>query len=485
MSGASGGLSDRSDSSHGSTLIAKLLQTIPKHGMFSPGDRVVVAVSGGPDSVALLHALHSLRDELGISLHVAHLNHGIRGKEADEDAVFVAEMAARLDIPCSIEKADVPAIRKSLRLSVEEAARNVRYEFLDRVADSVGAARIATAHTADDQAETVLMNLIRGAGADGLAGIPPVRGRYVRPMLEVTRAEVESYCKDSDLPCRIDASNLRPDYRRNRIRLELLPLLQDQYNAGVKSALASTAEIMHEESGLLTQLATAVYQCAEIVSDPGQVVLEVTQLSAAHLALRRRCIRMAIEAVKGDLKDVAFRQVERIISLMDSGVEFTLTLPSGRVYVRMEGQTLRFYRAEPDYSPQSVEMDLPVPGVTACPHLGVEVTAEILSPPVNYRRPPGSLDVVLDLSKVKGQLILRNWRKGDRIRPLGMAGEKKLQDIFSDARIPRGKKHLVPVIADQEKIIWVAGFVLSEDVRVTDSSTELLRLVCGDLAESW
>jgi tRNA(Ile)-lysidine synthase len=462
-------------------LIEHLLQTIHKHNMFSPGDRVVVAVSGGADSVALLHALHSLRDELGISLHVAHLNHGIRGKEADEDAAFVAELAARLSIPCSVEKADVPAVKKSLRLSTEEAARNVRYEFLDRVADGVGAARIATAHTADDQAETVLMNLIRGAGSDGLAGIPPVRDRYVRPMLEVTRLEVESYCTANDLIYRIDASNLRPDYRRNRIRLELIPLLEAHYNEGVKTALVSTSEILREESALLTELAGAVYQCAEVVGDPKQVVLEVTRLSAAHISLRRRCIRMAIESVKGDLRDVSFQQVERVVKLLDSGVDFTLTLPSGRVYARMEGDALRFYRAEPYHSHKSVELGLTVPGVTVSPHLGIEVTAEILSAPADFRRPPGSLDVVLDMGKVTGPLILRNWRKGDRIRPLGMTGAKKLQDIFTDAKVPRRKRGLVPIVADQEKIIWVAGFALSDEVKVTDSSTELLRLVCSEL----
>ncbi|MDO8588599.1 MAG: tRNA lysidine(34) synthetase TilS [Armatimonadota bacterium] len=456
----------------------KLLETVRKHCMFSPGETVIVAVSGGADSVALLHALWTLKESLALSLHVAHLNHGIRGRQADRDAEFVASFADEFGLPLIVEKVDVPALKKAWRLSTEEAARKARYEFFDRTAEAVGAGRVATAHTLDDQAETVLLNLIRGAGPDGLSGIPPVRGKYVRPLLHISRLEVLEYCAAHDLKYRTDSTNLRIEYRRNRVRLELIPLLESHYNPRVKSVLASSAEILREESGLLSALASELFDEAAIQTGPLEVVLDIGHLLRAHAALGRRCARMAIERVKGDLRDLSFEQVERILRRLDAGGDFTLTLPSGVVYARREGAKLRVYRIEPEPEVPAVEVELPVPGRAASTELGVVITTELLSPPADYRRPLGSLDVVIDRDAVKGKLVLRNWRPGDRIRPLGMSEEKKLQDVFTDAKVPRRQRGFVPVVADREKIIWVAGMALSDAAKVTESTRQTLRLVC-------
>jgi tRNA(Ile)-lysidine synthase len=507
--------------------------------MFTAGDTVVVAVSGGPDSVALAHALRDLQEELGLSLHIAHLNHGIRGTEADEDADFVRRLADELDLPVTIEKADVPAVRKLLKLSVEEAARKVRYEFLDSVADDLGAARIVTAHTADDQAETVLMNLIRGAGPDGLAGIPFVRGRYVRPLLSVTRDEVMLYSEENHLQSRTDSTNLSDEYRRNRVRLELIPLLEVGYNPGVKDTLAATAEIMRAESEYMAERAAEAFaavaeqstdegigekgkDCRKtpcgppseggriplltkkegLVSDapqplrrrsgevesagvimpslqqPHETHFHTEALLALPLAMRRRVIRMAVESAKGDLKDVAFKQVERILHRLESGKDFGLTLPSGVVFAKRDGDILRIHRSEPELVSPSVELELPIPGGVEFPELKVAIAAEILSSVVDYIRPPGSLDVVIDMAKVVGTLVARNWLPGDRIRPLGMMEDKKLQDIFTDAKVPRRQRDLVPVIVDDEKIIWVVGLAISDLVKVTKETRHALRLAC-------
>ncbi|MDO8682764.1 MAG: tRNA lysidine(34) synthetase TilS [Armatimonadota bacterium] len=446
--------------------------------MFTPGDKVIVAVSGGPDSVALLHALHALKDRLGISLHVAHLNHGIRGKEADKEAEFVRQLAADLGLESTVEKADVPAVKKLLRLSTEEAARKVRYEFLDRVADQIGATKIATAHTKDDQAETVLMNLIRGAGLEGLTGIPPVRGCYVRPLLSVTRKEVEDYCAHQNLEYKIDPSNLRFDYRRNRIRLEFIPLLESHYNPAVKSRLASTAEILRDEAAFLAETAQAFLAIATVKNDPSEVVFDLNRFTNAPIALRRRCLRMAIEMVKGDLHDVEFRQIERVINRLETGENFTITLPSGAIYAKREEDILKIFRVEPEPEAPIIACELPIPGCVEIPELKITVTSKELAMPVDFHRPPATLDVMLDRDHVKGKLIIRNLRPGDRIRPLGMSEDKKLQDIFVNAKLPRRSRSCIPIIADEEKIIWVVGFTLSDEVKITESTRRVLHLAC-------
>ena len=444
--------------------------------MLAPGDKVIVAVSGGPDSVALAHALRDLQEQLGISFHIAHLNHGIRGREAYEDAEFVRGLADSLDLPVTIETADVPAVKKLLKLSVEEAARKVRYEFLERVADETCAQRIATAHTADDQAETVLMNLIRGAGPDGLAGIPPVRGKYVRPLLGVTRADVMLYCEANHLETRTDSTNLRDEYRRNRVRLELIPLLESGYNPGVKDALVATSEIMREESEYVAEKAAETLETVADWSREDDTVFRVDALLALPVALRRRCLRMAIEAAKGDLKDVAFKQVERVLTRLKGGKSFALTLPSGVVYAKMEDNSLRVFRADSEPEACRFERELIVPGVTEVVELKIVFEAEDIPRGSRYLRPPKSLDVVVDRDSVKGRLVVRSWQRGDRIQPLGMQDEKKLQDIFVDAKIPRRNRAEIPVIADNEKIIWVAGLALSDAVKVTERTKRALRL---------
>jgi tRNA(Ile)-lysidine synthase len=465
-------------------LINKLLQQIRTHSLLAPGDKVIVAVSGGPDSVALAHALRDLQEQLGISLHVAHLNHGIRGREADEDAEFVRRLADSLDLPVTIETADVPAVKKLLKISVEEAARKVRYEFLERIGNATAAQRIAIAHTADDQAETVLMNLIRGAGPDGLAGIPPVRGKYIRPLLGVTRAEVMLYCEENHLETRTDSTNLRDEYRRNRVRLELIPLLESGYNPGVKDALVATSEIMREESEYMADKAAEILETVADWSRDDDTVFRVDALLALPLALRRRCLRMAIEAAKGDLKDVAFKQVERVLTRLNGGKSFALTLPSGVVYAKMQDNSLRVFRADSEPEACRFECELIVPGVTEVVELKIVFEAEELPRGSHYLRPSKSLDVVIDRDSVEGPLVARNWRPGDRIQPLGMQDEKKLQDLFVDAKIPRRRRAEIPVIADTEKIIWVAGLALSDAVKVTERTKRALRLACCTWSKS-
>ena len=456
-------------------LLGFILSTIRRFSMIEKGDKVLVAVSGGPDSVALLHAFWSLRDELGITLNVAHLNHSFRGKESDEDAEYAAQLSGNLGIPCVVEKIDVPEIQRTLRLSPEEAARLVRYEFLERVSDEIGAKRIAVGHTADDQVETIFLNILRGAGIDGLSGMPPVRGRIIRPLIEVRRAIVEDYVERHRLHPRVDATNLLATYARNRVRLELLPLLRREYNPEIDAAILRLSELASVDSAYLNVEAEEALNRLQVREDEQSIALDANGLLSCHVAIRRRVIRMAVGRLRGGLTDIGFVHVEEMLRLLNAGQDFQYDLPSG-IYVGRSRETLTLSSSKPVEVPIIYCYDIPIPGEIEVPEIGVIIEAEIAGGAVEPVRPPGSLEVVLDRGLIVGKLKVRNWQPGDRIRPLGLGGTKKVQDIFVDKKIPRAARHRVPIIADNGKIVWVAGLALSELVKVTSQTRECLIL---------
>lgn len=455
------------------TLFDAMLASIREFSMVRRGEKVLVAVSGGPDSVALLHALWSTREELGIALHVAHLNHSFRGEESDKDAAYVCELAANLGLECTVEKVDVPQIRNALRLSAEEAARMVRYDFLDKVAEEISADRIALGHTADDQVETVLMNLLRGAGLGGLRGMPPVRGKIIRPLIRVRRSEVEDYVETHGLQPRIDVTNLLPTFRRNKIRLELLPLLRREFNPEIDTAILQLAELAGADTAYLDIETEKALDRLVLGREEGPISLDPAGMSDAPVPVRRRLVRRAVRAVRGEVADLGFRHVEELLSLLEAGRDFKLELPA-RVFVERTREALTFYSGRPSDLPIIYKYELAVPGETSVPEADAVIETDVSTEPVDPVRPPGSMEVVFDFEAITGRLLARNWRPGDRIRPLGLRGSKKLQDVFVDRKIPRRARHRIPVIADDEKIVWVAGLAVSDDAKVTGETRVFL-----------
>src|SRR5690606_7110870 len=283
-------------------VMDRVLETARRCRMWAPGDRIVVAVSGGPDSVALLHVLTRLKDQESLDLVVAHLNHRLRGRSADEDAAFVGSLAERWGLPAVVEEADVARMARQRGVGIQEAAREARYAFFSRVAEAWGAARIALAHHADDQVETVLFRLIRGTGTRGLAGIPPVRGPIIRPLIDVSREDIVAYCRRHRLPYRTDPSNRDMRYRRNRIRWELIPLLEERYNPRVREAIVRMARILRDEDDFLDRYADGVYRSiAREGEAPGpdgsraevqEVFIPRDALGGLHRAVQRRVLRL-------------------------------------------------------------------------------------------------------------------------------------------------------------------------------------------------
>ncbi|MDQ2686364.1 MAG: tRNA lysidine(34) synthetase TilS [Armatimonadota bacterium] len=289
-----------------------LTQTTARHGLIVPGDRVMVAVSGGPDSLSLLHALHAIQSEFGLAdLQAAHLDHRLRGDDSAADAAFVAAFCAERNIPCHIGSADVTALVRERKLSVQQAARTLRYQFLDETANAINADKIATGHTQDDQTETVLLNILRGSGLDGLRGIPRQRGRFIRPLLDVSRAEVTAYVTANGLSPRLDASNLAADhYTRNRLRLELLPQLARDYNPGVRQALLRLSQIAARDADYIAQQAHSALADVTMTKDASQWVLDRNKLLALHPGLLRHALRTALAQFRGTSESITHEHLE-------------------------------------------------------------------------------------------------------------------------------------------------------------------------------
>lgn len=440
---------------------------------------VLVAVSGGPDSVCLLHVLHQLEAPLGIRLHIAHLNHMLRGGSSDGDARYVEQLARSLKIPATIEAINVDAYRKKHKLSLEEAAREVRYGFLARAAESAGAGCVALGHTEDDQIETVLMHLVRGAGIAGLRGMLPAvdmntRGggklRVIRPLLEVSKKETEEYCLAHKLkPC-IDATNTSIDYTRNRIRHSVVPTLRKSnrdIGAAVRRATETAADIMSFLDGELDKI------WSDAVSvNPLGINVDKAEVLSLHTALQRHLLRRCIHEVLGDLVDIEAVHIENIMEALSKPAGKRISLPRGlKFYVGYDTCLLTGDAVDVCPLPEvKVTHRLKVPGVTLIP--GWRVTADI----VKECDREGGFTACVDLDAVGAGLSVRRRRPGDRFQPLGMRGTKKLQDFMVDSRIPVTWRDRVPLVGSQESILWVVGWRISDAAKVTDSTKKILRI---------
>lgn len=437
------------------------------YDMLSPGDRVLAAVSGGPDSVALLHFLRRIGPEAGIALHVAHLHHGLRGKDADDDAEFVRSLAQRLGLPASLGAADTLSLKAEQGGSVQEAARRARYAFLEATARSAGANKIALGHNEDDQAETILLNLLRGTGPKGLTGMPPVRLPYIRPLIETSRAEILAYCEREGLAFREDPSNLKTDYLRNRIRHKLLPLLESEYHPGVRRSLLRLARLLSDDASIAEEAAELSWRDTVSSHTGERTIFSRPVFEALPAALQRRLLRKAIEAASGDLMGVSFGTIEGILASFRERLPFEHTLPGGLAHVAGDSGFLKVARSVnlPEIAPFAYP--LAVPGVAVIPETGQKITARYLPESPAAFPLPESGEAVLDADRLRGPLTVRNRRAGDRMQPLGMQGSKKLHDLFIDRKIPRSERPRLAVVADEGKIVWVAGIALSELVKVT------------------
>ena len=452
---------------------------IAQHQMIQRKETVLVGVSGGVDSLALLYALHTLRPQLDCQLHIAHLDHGFRADSAG-DAAYVTAQADRLGLPISKDRIDVPQLMRDQKLSAEVAARRARYQFYECVSDRIGATKIALGHHRGDQAETVLMNLLRGAGTSGLKGMLPVRdGKFIRPLLAFSRGEIEDFVAQLGLQPRCDATNYEHNYLRNRVRLDLIPTLERTYNSNVQNALNQTAELLQAESDYLETVAYHAFQACRIASCRSDtVVLDRCLFREHHLALRRRILRLAVAAVFGEVRDLYFNHFESMLTLIEGETpNSVLDLPNGGAFRRAYNRVL--IQKTIDRYP-SFEYEVAVPGQTPFPTLAAEMIATVVERPMDCvaadKFPDGKFEAVFDLDRLQLPLQLRQRRDGDWFHPFGMQGRKKLKDLLIDAKIPRQERERVPVLMSRDEIIWVVGYRTSEPFKVRAETKRRLYL---------
>ena len=464
-------------------LEQRVLGFIRQNRLIEGGQKVLVAVSGGPDSVCLLHTLLSLQTEMNISLHIAHLDHQLRGEESSSDARYVAELARKLEIPVTIEKRDVTSYQTEHHLSLEEAAREVRYRFLAQTAQTVGAARVAVGHTLNDQVETILLHIIRGTGTRGLRGLQPCHtmqfgGNHltvIRPLLEVKREETEEFCSQLQLkPCQ-DTSNYSLSPLRNRVRRELLPLLRG-YNSGVFESLLRIRRIAQDEQAFLEMETNKAWR--EVVCLEGQaVLLEKEHFKSLAPALQRQILRRAIDQLLGTLKDIEIRHIEEILEALAKPAGKRIILPEGLVF------SIEYDRYMLSLNPEGLipfpelkgEYKITVPGVTRLPGWRIEAA---IKDGESFREGSKSLEsrsndsftACFDKEQVGAKIKVRARHDGDKFQPLGMDQFKKVGEFMLDARIPRLWRGRIPLVCSPQQIIWVAGWSKSASGRCSGPS---------------
>ncbi len=473
-------------------LISRVRESIRERGLFSRGETVVVAVSGGPDSLTLLDILRELAPELQIALHVAHLNHQLRGAESDADAEFVAQLAREWKLRATIQSRDVGAYAREHHHSIEEAARVVRYRFLAEVAAQVGAQIVAVAHNADDQVETVLMHFLRGAGLSGLRGMEyksrllttdnRLQMNLVRPLLDVTRTEIEIYCRENNLQPRLDASNLDTTIYRNRLRHEVLPYLE-QFNPNLRAVLRRSAASMADDYEYLRAQVFAAFEQVATLTESA-FVFDREKWRALQPSLQRATLREAIHRLRYGLRNVNWAHIEnarRVALENDVGAE--ASLPQHLVLVVGYGEfTVGETLPLPDMPLlHGVTIPLRVGATVELPESEwklrvVDEPPPLIPPPLNGGGRGGGWSAQFDADKIRGELVLRTRRAGERFEPCGLAGHhKSLHEFMIDEKISRHIRDLIPILADDEKILWVCGWRVDERAKVTGETKNILR----------
>lgn len=451
--------------------------------MLHKGDKVIVALSGGPDSMCLIHILKELQERYKIKLYAAHVNHCLRGAEADADEEYVREFCKKANIDFYSKRIDINEVARITNSSTETAGREARYAFFNELKEKLGANLIALAHNFNDQAETILMRIFRGTGMEGLRGIRPVRdGIYIRPILILTREEIEEYCEFNNLKPRIDKSNFENIYNRNKIRLELIPFLKENFNKDILNTINRLSEIISKDQDYLEEVADRKY--AQYCSRIGEKVSLEQQLINEHEAILTRVIRRALREVKGDLKNIELVHINEIIELFSMGTGKMINLPEGIIAEKVYSQ-IYFYKKkdskftnqlsseiiifdkvnsqQPSTVKEISEMKLKV-------YLRIVMKDEVL----NFAEDP--YKKYFDYDKINSCISIRTRQEGDRFTPYGMEGSKKLKDLFIDLKIPKEERNALPLVCFDKDIAWIVGYRVSNKYIVTKNTKYILEI---------
>lgn len=446
-------------------------QAIQRYGLLSAGDRVLAGVSGGPDSMALLHILQQAAEQYGCFLAVVHVDHQLRGEAAKREAEFVAKWCRTLDIPCTVYTRDVQALAKARGLSLEAAGHEVRFAAFRQAQARFGANKLALGHHRDDRAETVLLHLLQGTGLDGLAALPPQEGWIIRPLIEATKSELIAYCEAQALPYFLDASNEDTSYLRNRIRHQLLPLLAQEYNPKIRQALLRLAETAEEDSRYLKEQADQAWKaCA--CSSSEDVTIDLNKWRELPPALKRRVLRQSYVTLVGGGQGLSYQQTEAVFHLAqaDKG-EKRLSLPGG--IMAFKSYTELVLTRQKAKTPDGYELTWSLEAPLDLPD-GRQLTVEWSDTPLSYNG--DFTQVLLDADRLPKVLTVRTRRPGDELRPLGMQGKKKLKTYFIDKKVPQAARDSWPLVLGAGELIWLPGLTIAEGWQATKNTEKFCRL---------
>jgi len=432
----------------------------------------LVAVSGGPDSVALLHSLNLLKDKLGIEIVVGHVNHQLRKEESDKDQEFVKNLSEKLNLKFLSKSVDVQKTAEKGKMSIEECARKMRYAALESMAKKVKAGIVAIGHTSDDQAETVLMRLIRGSGPSGLCGIPPRREKFIRPLIDIKREEIESFLKENLLEYRTDWSNFNMDYLRNRVRLKLLSLIKNEFNPNIVEVLSRTAQLLGSQRDFLLREIDKSFEKAALSQEDDKIVLDLKRLIGYDIYLKTNIVRLAFHSLSQDLNSPSFCKVQRVLDLLSDRKAGKKAELDRCIWAEISAGNLVIYKSGKPPKPHLVQL----PGEMQIENLRLK--SEIIA----RERLPSKIKsdsqwiAYLDWDRMAGPFGLRHRKKKDRFVPLGLSGSKTLGDFLTDLKVPRMERDEIFLLTSKHRIAWVIGHRIDDRFKITSRTKRVLKI---------
>jgi len=458
-------------------LFEQVRRTIDQYRLLEKGDRVIVGVSAGVDSMVLLHLLNAFRQEFDLFLIIAHIHHGLRPVESEKEAELVRKESARLGLPFEYGQFNVKEFQESGGFSLQDAARRIRFQFFHDLLKKYGGGKIALGHNADDQVETVLLRLLRGSGLKGLKGMLPIREkRVIRPLLEVRREEIETYAQENGIPYLLDSSNLRKDYLRNRLRLNLIPLIEQDYQPGFRQAIIRTSTILREENDFIEKEAGEAYQKIAY-EEGGEIVFKFSAYQSLHKAIQWRVIQRVLERMDGgsNMDEGEWSDVNLIYRrLQQPPASLLLELSHGLSLEKRYDRVL--LRRERPRTIPPFEVELNVPGRTYIREIEREVVVEEREWSESMRPDDFRKVALLDFHSLRFPLRMRNFRPGDRFQPMGTQGTQKLKEFFIDHKIPKFERPSIPLLISGEMIAWIVGYRIHEQSKVTAKTERVLRV---------
>jgi len=460
----------------GVSFFNKVIRTIERFSMLQRGDRICVAVSGGPDSVALLRLLYLLSGKYSLHLTVAHLNHGLRGGESERDEIFVKELCESMGIPVKSRNVSITEIKKIEGGSIEDIGRRERYKFLNELSRMEDLNKIALGHNLNDQAETIVMRFLRGSGAEGLKGMLPVREeRYIRPLLEVRRNEIVTFLDKEGVQYVTDSSNRDSAYLRNRIRTDLIPALRNSYNNRLVENICQMADILREEDDYFENEIARILKNWKITLDGDAIRINISEFRTLHCAMQQRIIKFLLRKVSLKKTGIGYAHIMSVCNLINSRrPNVSVNLPF-HIRVEREYDILVFSRAgypsTPGCSDFTYRVD--IPATIHIREVDIKIKFDFVGVEnIDFKN---NRAIYMDYNAIRFPVEIRNIKTGDRMQPLGMEGKRKIKDIFIDAKIPKKRRCRIPLLVDRDSVLWIIGMKMNNAVKLTKMTEKVVK----------